>query len=45
MRTDVESAMAALLNKEVTPEECIKKMELSAQRTAKDSTIPKHKVE
>jgi N-acetylglucosamine transport system substrate-binding protein len=45
MRTDIESAMAALLNKEVTPEECIKKMELSAQRTAKDSTIPKHKVE
>ena len=45
MRTDVESAMAALLNKEVTPEECIKRMELSAQRTAKDTAIPKHKVE
>lgn len=45
MRTDVESAMAALLNKEVTPEQCIKRMELSAQRTAKDTAIPKHKVE
>ncbi len=44
LRKDQESAMAALLNKEVTPAECIAQMETAAQRTAKDSTIPKHQV-
>lgn len=45
MRTDIESAMAALLNKEMTPAEALAAMERAAQRTAKDDTIPKHKVQ
>lgn len=45
MRKDVESAMAALLNKEMTPEQALAAMEKVAQATAKDESIPKHKVE
>jgi len=45
MRKDVESAMAALLNKEKTPEQALAAMEKLAQATAKDSSIPKHRVE
>jgi len=45
MRKDVESAMAALLNKEKTPEQALDAMEKVAQATAKDSTIPKHTVQ
>ena len=44
MRKDVESAMAALLNKEKTPEQALAAMEKVAQATAKDSSIPKHSV-
>jgi N-acetylglucosamine transport system substrate-binding protein len=45
MRKDIESAMAALLNKEKTPEQALDAMEKIAQATAKDTSIPKHKVE
>lgn len=45
LRTDAEGAMAALLNKEVTPEECLSRMEDAAQKVAKDSSLPKHKVQ
>jgi len=45
MRKDVESAMAALLNKEKTPEQALAAMEKLAQATAKDSSIPKHTVQ
>ena len=45
MRKDVESAMAALLNKEKTPEQALAAMEKVAQITAKDESIPKHKVQ
>jgi len=44
MRTDIESALAALLNKEITPEECVERMEIAAQKTAKDNSIPKHTI-
>lgn len=42
---DVESAMAALLNGEVTPEECVDRMEKAAAKTRADKAIPKHRVE
>ena len=45
MRKDMESAMAALLNKEKTPKQALAAMEKLAQATAKDSSIPKHRVE
>lgn len=45
LKKSVEDAMAALLNKEITPQQAIDAMEKSAQATAKDSTIPKHKVQ
>lgn len=45
LRKDAESAMAALLNKELTPEECVKQMDAAAQRTAKDTSIPKHTIQ
>jgi len=45
MGKDIESAMAALLNGEVTPKECVDRMEAAAERTRKDSSIPKHRME
>ena len=45
MRKDTESAMAALLNKEKTPAQAIAAMEKAAQTVAKDTSMPKHKVE
>jgi N-acetylglucosamine transport system substrate-binding protein len=45
LRKDTESSMASLLNKELTPEQCIAQMDEAAQRTAKDTSIPKHKVQ
>ena len=45
MRKDMESAMAALLNKEKTPKQALAAMEKLAQATAKDTSIPKHKVQ
>lgn len=45
LRKDAESAMAGLLNKEVTPQECLNQMESAAQKVAKDSSLPKHKVQ
>lgn len=38
-----ESALAALLNGEVTPAECIERMEKAAEAVRKDPSIPKHK--
>jgi ABC-type glycerol-3-phosphate transport system substrate-binding protein len=37
-----ENAMAALLNGEVTPEECLKQIEKAADEVRKDNSIPKH---
>ena len=45
LRKDAESAMAALLNREKTPEQALNAMEKAAQATAKDTTIPKHVVQ
>lgn len=42
MGKDIESAMAALLSGEVTPKECVDRMEKAAERTRNDSSIPKH---
>jgi len=42
MSKEIEAAMAALLNGEVTPEECCDRMEKAAEETRKDSSIPKH---
>lgn len=39
-----ENAMAALLNGEVTPEQCVELMEKAAEATRRDRSIPKHKV-
>lgn len=45
MGKDIESAMAALLNGEATPKQCVDRMEAAAERTRKDKSIPKHKME
>ncbi len=45
LSTAIESAMAALLNGEVDPQECVNRMEAAAERIRKDKSIPKHKVE
>lgn len=45
MGKDIESAMAALLNGSATPKQCVDQMEAAAERTRKDSSIPKHKME
>jgi N-acetylglucosamine transport system substrate-binding protein len=39
-----ESGMAALLNGEVSPKECVDSMEKAAEETRKDTSIPKHKI-
>ncbi len=44
MSKDVETAMAALLNGEVTPKECVDRMEQAAERTRKDKSIIKHRL-
>ena len=44
LRKDAESAMAALINKEMTPEQCIDALEKAAQKAAKDESLPKHAV-
>lgn len=40
-----EDAMAALLNGEVSPQECVNLMEAAATKCRNDRRIPKHKVE
>lgn len=40
-----ETAMAALLNGEMTPQECVDYMEKAAERLRKDDSIPKHRIE
>lgn len=40
-----ESAMAALLNREVSPKECVDRMEKAAEAVRKDKSIPKHTIE
>jgi len=44
MNKDIENALAALLSGEITPEECVNRMEEAAERTRKDESIPKHKM-
>jgi len=44
MNKDIENALAALLSGEITPEECVNRMEEAAERTRRDKSIPKHKV-
>lgn len=39
-----EAAMAALLNHEVTPKQCVDAMEKAATKTRKDKNIPKHRI-
>lgn len=40
-----ESAIASLLNGEITPEQCLDRMEKAAEATRKDKSIPKHTVQ
>jgi ABC-type glycerol-3-phosphate transport system substrate-binding protein len=40
-----ESAIASLLNGEITPEQCLDRMEKAAEATRKDRSIPKHRVQ
>jgi len=40
-----EDIMAALLNAEVTPKECVDRIEKAAAKVRKDKSIPKHKVD
>ena len=40
-----ESTMAALLNGEITPQQCVDRMEASAEKVRRDKSIPKHKME
>lgn len=42
MGKDIESAMAALFTGEVTPKECVDRMEQAAERTRNDKSLPKH---
>lgn len=44
MNKEIENAMASLLNGEITPKQCVDRMEKAADRTRKDKSIPKHKV-
>jgi hypothetical protein len=39
-----ESAMAALLNGEVSPEECLQRIEKAADEVRSDKSIPKHRM-
>jgi len=43
--TATENALAALLNGEITPQQCVDKMEAEAAKTRNDKAIPKHKME
>ncbi len=43
MSNKVDSAMAGLLNGELTPKECVDRMEKAAEETRKDSSILRHK--
>jgi N-acetylglucosamine transport system substrate-binding protein len=42
---ETENAMAALLNGEVTPEQCLDRMEKAAEACRNDKSIPKHMVQ
>jgi hypothetical protein len=45
MESDIENALTSMLNGEITPEQFCQKAEASAQKTANDSSITKHKAE
>lgn len=40
-----ESTMAALLNGEITPHQCVDRMEAAAEKVRNDESLPKHKME
>ncbi len=40
-----ENAMAALLNGEVSPQECVDSMEAAAEKVRNDKSVPKHTVQ
>jgi hypothetical protein len=44
LKQNVEDAVAALLNGEVTPNECVDRIEAEAAKIRADRNIPKHKV-
>jgi len=44
MSKEVENAMAALLSGEVTPQQCVDRMEKAAERVRRDKSIPKHRM-
>jgi N-acetylglucosamine transport system substrate-binding protein len=44
LKQNVEDAVAALLNGEVTPKECVDRIEAEAAKIRADRNIPKHKV-
>lgn len=44
LKEEFESALAALLNAEITPQQCVEKMEQAATKAREDKRLPKHTV-